>query len=166
MKDLKIVVAMDRGCAIGRDNDLPWHLPDDLKHFKALTSGHTVIMGRRTYESIGRPLPNRRNIVLTRSRRLSADGCEICHSFTDLLSWEGSGEAFVIGGAAIYRSALPHAQQLWITHVFTELADADVFFPVYDATQWQEQSRVSYPKDSRHEYAFDIVRYDRLTPGT
>lgn len=166
MENLKIVVAMDRGRAIGRNNTLPWHLPKDLKHFKALTTGHTVIMGRRTFESIGRPLPNRHNIVLTRSRRFAAEGCEVCHSFRELLKREASGQAFVIGGAALYRSALPHAQQLWVTHVHAELTDADVFFPAYDEEQWQEQTRVSYAQDNRHEFAFDIVRYDRLVPGT
>lgn len=166
MDNLKIVVAMDQEQAIGRDNALPWHLPDDLKHFKALTLGHTVIMGRRTYESIGRPLPGRRNIVLTRSGTYAAEGCEVCGSFAELLTWENSGEAFVIGGAAVYRAALPQAQQLWITQVHTRLTDADVFFPPFDLGQWREQIRRPFPQDQRHEYAFDIVCYERLIPGT
>ncbi|MBM4148041.1 MAG: dihydrofolate reductase [Lentisphaerae bacterium] len=128
---ISIICAMGRNRGIGVGNRLPWRLPEDLKRFKRLTMGHTLVMGRKTFESIGRPLPGRRNIVISRNPGFRAAGCDMAASLQEALSAAGPGEVFVIGGAEVYRSALPLAQRLYLTLVEDEPA-ADTFFPEYE----------------------------------
>src|SRR4051794_8733480 len=142
---LSLLVAVARNGVIGRDNSLPWHLPEDLKRFKALTLGHPVIMGRKTFESIlaslGKPLPGRENIVVTRARGYAAPGCRVVHSLEDALSaCAGADEAFVIGGSEIFALALPIAQRLYVTEIEAEF-EGDVAFPAYDRGAWRELAR-------------------------
>src|SRR5690606_5122657 len=135
---LSIIVAVSANNAIGKNNQLLWHLPADLKHFKNITSGHTIIMGRKTYESIGKPLPHRRNIVITRQPQLQLAGVEIVHSLDEALALcQNEAEVFVIGGAEIYRQALPLCQRIYLTRVHKHF-DGDAFFPELDYETWQE----------------------------
>ena len=134
---LSIIVAMAQNRAIGRDNQLLWHISADLRRFKAITTGHAVIMGRRTFQSIGRPLPNRHNIVVSRNPSLVAEGCTVVHSLTAALALcPPADEAFVIGGGQIYAQALPLAQRMYITLVHSDM-EADTFFPEFDPAQWR-----------------------------
>lgn len=134
---LSIVVAVGKNNIIGKENGLLWHLPNDLKHFRKITEGHTIIMGRKTFESIGRVLPNRRHIVLTRSSDFQVEGVEKASSIEEVLKLvENEEEAFVIGGGEIYRQFLPLVQRIYMTEVDIE-KDADVFFPVIDSLEWK-----------------------------
>jgi dihydrofolate reductase len=156
---LTIIVATDRQRGIGIHNTLPWRLPEDLAHFKRMTSGHPIIMGRKTFESIGRPLPNRRNIVITRNPGWHADGVEAVASLDAALQLLGSLPAFVIGGAQIYIEALPYADRLIVTEI-DKMFDCDAFFPSIDASQWKEVAREQYHSEANHfNYAF--VTYQR-----
>lgn len=129
---LSAIVAMTPERVIGKGGDLPWHLPEDLKFFKRTTSGHAIVMGRKTYESIGRPLPKRRNIVLTRDPGWSAEGVEVIHSPADLSQLEGiEGRVFIIGGSEIYAAFLPHLDELLVSHV-RESHDGDTRFPAFE----------------------------------
>jgi len=158
---LTIIAALSRNRVIGRDNRLPWHISDDLKRFKALTLGHTVIMGRRTYESIGRPLPGRDNIVVTRSQNFSAPGCRVADSLeAALAAVSADGDVFVIGGAQIYALALPLADRLQLTEVDVEL-EGDAYFPDFDRSPWLEVSRESHSIQDPHPYRYDFVTYER-----
>ena len=165
---LVLVAALDRSRAIGRDNDLPWRLPDDLKRFKALTLGKTLLMGRRTAESLGRALPGRRNLVLTRSCRVPFEGMEAVASLeqacalADTLDGADGGELCVIGGGEVYALCLPQADVLQLTEVDATVAAADTFFPPFDPGQWQEVSREPHPADARHRFGFDFVEYRRI----
>lgn len=140
---LSIVVAMSRNRVIGRGGRLPWHIPEDLRRFKALTMGHALIMGRRTHESIGRPLPGRRNIVLSRSA-VALPGCEVAGSLPEALRLARTTdpEPFVIGGAEVFREAMPLATRLHLTRIDRDV-DGDVSFPGLDPSQWREVSRES-----------------------
>ncbi|MFZ5558015.1 MAG: dihydrofolate reductase [Pseudomonadota bacterium] len=159
MPRISILVAVARNGVIGADNRLPWHLPDDLRYFKRLTTGHCVIMGRKTYDSIGRPLPNRRNVVITRQSGLRIDGAEVVHSLDEALAaCGGDDEIFVIGGAEIFRQILDRADRLYLTELMREY-DGDVFMPEYDRTQWRETSRDKRCADGL-EYHY--VVYDRV----
>ena len=155
---------MDRAGAIGKDNDLPWRLPDDLKRFKALTLGKPLLMGRRTAESLGRALPGRRNLVLTRSGAVPFSGMHPVASFDLALEMardEGAGELCVIGGGEIFELALPLAGMLRLSFVDTLVAGADAFFPPLDASQWREVGREEHPADDRHPFAFEFVDFVR-----
>ena len=155
---VSIVVAFDRARAIGVDNALPWHLPDDLKRFKALTVGKPILMGRRTAESLGRALPGRTNLVLTRSGRVPFDGMEPVASIDDALRRvQGADELAVIGGGGVFAATLPIATHLHLTLVETTVARADAWFPAFDSALWREQSRTHHPADARHAVAFDFV---------
>lgn len=159
-----LIAALDRRGAIGRDNALLWHLPDDLKRFKALTLGRPVLMGRKTAESIGRALPGRRNLVLTRSGRAPFDGMEAVDSLDAALARaaaDGAEALGVIGGGEIYALALPRADALYLTHVDTTVADADAFFPPWDERAWEAVARTPHPADDRHAFAFEFVDYVR-----
>ncbi len=158
-----LVAAADEQNVIGTDNRLPWHLPDDLAHFKTLTKGHPVIMGRKTFESIGRPLPKRRNIVVTRNRSYRAEGCDVVHSLDDALALGGSldGTVFVIGGADIYAQALPHAAQVFLTRVHASVGNGDAFFPALPSEEWDLVSEELHESDDRHAHAFSFLRYER-----
>lgn len=163
---ISLVAAVAENGVIGKNNDLPWHLPDDMKFFMTKTIGHHVIMGRKNYESLPekyKPLANRTNIVITRSQDYAAPGCSVVHSMDDALSIaqaSGEEEAMVIGGAEIYKLALPRAHRLYITEIKASVA-GDVYFPKFDKNQWQEVSRIAHAKDDRHAYAFDFVVYER-----
>lgn len=149
---------------IGKNNQLPWHMPADLKHFKELTTGHPVLMGRKTYDSIGRPLPNRTNIVLTRDQNFSAPDCVVLSSVEqalDMASDLDADEVFVIGGAAIYRQLLPRMHRLYLTiihHKFT----GDAHFPEIDDTSWQEVSRETHDPDDNNRYAYSFITLERI----
>lgn len=146
---------------IGQDNRLLWHLPNDLKHFKALTINKPVIMGRKTYESIGKPLPNRQNIILTKARYLQVPGCEVVHSVNEALDVsQEAPEVMVIGGGEIYRLFMPLITTMHITYVHTQIS-GDVSFPEFDKSKWQEVVRENYQKDEKHLYNYSFVTYTR-----
>ncbi|WP_415000518.1 dihydrofolate reductase [Arenimonas sp.] len=158
---MSLVAALDRDHAIGRGNDLPWKLPDDLKRFKALTLGKPVLMGRKTAESLGRALPGRRNMVLTRSGRAPFDGMETVASIEEAIARVDGDELMVIGGGEIYALALPFATRMYLTHVGARVGDADAFFPRFDADEWKVVSREAHAADAKHAFAFEFVDYVR-----
>lgn len=140
MTNLSIIVAITSNGGIGKNNELLWHLKADLKHFKAITTGHTILMGRKTFESIGRPLPNRRNIVISSQNAFAIDGVEVFHSLEEALeAVKSEEEVFIIGGGEIYRQTMPLASKLYLTVVEREY-EADTFFPEIDYSQWKELS--------------------------
>lgn len=162
---ISLLAALDRNRAIGRGNALPWHLPDDFRRFKALTMGKPILMGRRTAESLGRALPGRRNLVLTRGGRVPFEGMEAVASLdaaVALAAADRAGELCVIGGAQVYALALPRATAMHLTHVDAAVADADTHFPPFDAGDWEIVSRAAHPADDRHAYAFEFVDYRRV----
>jgi len=161
MTRITLIAAMDNNRAIGFDNRMPWHLPDDLKRFKALTTGKTVLMGRKTAQSLGRALPNRQNLVLSRSADVPFDGMQGVNSWQAALDATLSDELMVIGGGEIYTLALPHAQQMHLTYVDTTLAHADAHFPAFDAGQWRETHADTHHGDERHAFAFRFIDYQR-----
>jgi dihydrofolate reductase len=156
---LSLIAALDRHRAIGKGNALPWHLPADLKRFKALTLGKPVLMGRKTAESIGRALPGRRNLVLTRSGRVPFDGMEAVASIEAAIAL--ADEVCVIGGGEVYALALPMATHLHLTHVDTVVDGADAFFPAFDVNDWRVVSREAHAADEKHALAFEFVDYER-----
>ena len=140
---------------------MPWHITEDFAHFKAVTLGHSVIMGRKTYESIGRPLPRRRNIVITRNTELTIEGCEMAPSLEGAIAMcAGEEEIFVIGGGEIYRQAMPLADKLYITHVGVEV-EGDTRFPDINPAVWHEVSREDFERGSAFEHPFSFVDYER-----
>lgn len=159
---------MARNGVIGRDNTLPWRLPADLQHFKALTTGHPVLMGRKTFESLGRPLPNRTNIVVTRDRDYAPAGVRVAHSIDEAVAiaaehLPADRQLFVIGGENLYAQMLPRAERLYVTLVETEV-DGDARFPAFDWQQWHELERREHPVDDRHPYACRFLTLERKTP--
>jgi dihydrofolate reductase len=155
---LTIIVAFDRQRGIGIANQLPWHLPEDLAHFKRMTTGHPIVMGRKTYESIGRPLPNRRNIVITRNPDWRADGVEAAASIEDALRLLNGTPAFLIGGAQIFEQALGAADRMIVTEIDKNF-DCDTFFPPIDAARWEETSRERHHSEANGcGYAFVTYR--------
>lgn len=158
MPTINIIVAVARNRAIGLNNKLLYSLPDDMRHFRQLTTGNTVVMGRKTFESLPKgALPNRRNIVLTRSKQ-TFEGAESFSSLSEALkNCTDDEQVFIIGGASVYREALPLAHRLHITEIDHTPEQADTFFPPYD--NWKEISRQHHDKDNRHEVAFDFVEY-------
>lgn len=165
--ELSLLAALDRSRAIGRGNALPWHLPDDLKRFKALTLGKPVLMGRKTAESLGRALPKRHNLVLTRSGRVPFEGMEAVASIDEALriaAADAASELCVIGGGELYALTLPLATRMHLTHVDAAIDDGDAFFPEFEAAQWRVVSRETHAADVRHAFAFDFVDYIRTIP--
>lgn len=158
---ITLIAALDRNHAIGRAGDMPWHLPADLKRFKALTLGKPVLMGRKTALAIGRALPGRSNLVLTRGTAMPFAGQVAVHSIGEAIEYAGGAELMVIGGGEIYALALPHATRLHLTEVAAAVADADTFFPPFDRSAWRETSREHHPADEKHAFAFDFVDYVR-----
>jgi dihydrofolate reductase len=151
---LTIVVAIDTQRGIGLNNALPWHLPEDLAHFKRTTSGHPIIMGRKTFDSIGRPLPNRRNIVITRNPDWKHEGVDTATSLDAAIALVDGAEAFIIGGAQIFVDALPRVDRIIVTEIDKKF-DCDTFFPPIDPEQWQEASREQHQSDKTGlPYAF------------
>ena len=159
---ISLIWAMSENHVIGKENGLPWHLPEDLSHFKRLTSGHTIVMGRRTFDSIGRrALPDRRSIVVTRNQQFEADNVTVAHSLDKALDAAKDAEkVFIVGGAGIYHLALPRADELCVTLVHAEV-EGDVLFGEIDWDEWELADDQSHEKDDRHEYAFSIRRYCR-----
>src|SRR5690242_5082952 len=152
---------MDRNGVIGRDNRLPWRLPDELAHFKRVTLGRPVVMGRRTWESLGKALPGRKNIVVSRQPGLAAPGAEVVHSLEE--AWraaDGAEEACVIGGTMLFAETLPAADVIHLTQVEAEV-DGDTWFPPFDRSQWVEREVARHPADERHAYPFRILELTR-----
>lgn len=157
-----VATAMNR--VIGKQNDLPWYLPADLKRFKELTTDHTVVMGRKTHDSIiariGKPLPNRRSIVLTRDSEFQAEGVEVCLSVEELIQkLPTDQEVFVIGGEQIYEALMPYTDRIYVTEVNVEV-DGDAFFPEITA-EWREISREAHVKDEKNEHDYSYVTYEK-----
>jgi len=162
MQKISLVAALDNEFAIGRGNALPWHLPADLQRFKALTLNKPILMGRKTAESLGRALPKRRNIVLSRAGSVPFAGMEAASSLEDVIALCcDEAEICVIGGGEIYRLALPIATHLYLTHVETVVDDADAFFPRFDSAQWQIIRREKHVTDEKNAFAFEFVDYKK-----
>lgn len=161
---IAIIVAVAENGVIGADNGLPWRLPDDLKRFKALSLGKPVVMGRRTFDSIGRPLPGRTNIVVSRQAGLAIEGVIVARSLDDALVAAGAAsEIVVIGGAEIFRQALSRTDTIHLTRVHARVA-GDVFFPELDPAKWRETAVEHHAADERHLYAFSFVTLQRIGP--
>ena len=157
---MEIVVAMTSIHVIGQNGDMPWHLPADLVHFKELTSGHAIIMGRRTWESIGKPLPNRLNIVVTRQEDYAAEDVTVVHSLEDGIVAAGTQRIFLVGGGEMYKEALPIAFQMHITRI-DALIDGDTKFPEIDESIWQCKSRVNRSADEKNPYDLVFETWER-----
>lgn len=160
---ISAIVAMAENRVIGINNRLPWHLPADLRHFKALTTGHPILMGRKTYQSIGRPLPNRTNIVITRDRSLSAPGCVVVASLEEAVQEamkSGSGEIFIIGGAEVYRQLMPEIHRIYLTIVHQEI-EGDTWFPELAAGEWREAEKIRHEADQENTCAYSFVILER-----
>ncbi len=163
---ISIIAAVAKNGVIGKANDLPWRLPDDMKFFMQTTSGHHVVMGRKNYESLPekfKPLPNRTNIVITRQKNFKADGCTVANQLEDgirLAERNGEKELFIIGGAEIYNLALPMTDTLYLTEIDAEI-EGDTFFPEWNKKEWTEISRQHHVADAKHQFAFDFVVYKR-----
>jgi len=167
MKPLRIsiLVAMASNRVIGQKNTLPWHLPADLKHFKALTMGHGIIMGRKTYESIGRPLPGRLNVIITRQKNYHVAGTVVVHSIDEALQVCKNdkaidGESFIIGGAELYQQTLALCHRMYITEI-QQCFDGDTFFPKFDPDKWLEATREKHSSSNGNQLAYDFVVLDR-----
>jgi len=161
MTKVSLIVAMAGNRVIGRKNQLPWRLPADLQHFKALTMGKPIVMGRKTWESIGRPLPGRTNIVVTRDVGYQAEGCVVVHSVDQALEVaEGSDEVMVIGGANLYQQCLDRADRLYLTQVMADI-EGDTWFPEFDIAQWKELERESHSSDEKNEFDYEFVTLER-----
>lgn len=161
--EVVLIAALDRAHAIGKDNALPWHLPDDLRRFKVLTLGKPLLMGRKTAESLGRALPKRRNLVLTRSGRVPFAGMEAVGSVDEAVAiacGEGA-ELCVIGGGDVFAMTLPVASRMHLTWVDAMVEGADVFFPRFDPSAWRETMREHHAADAAHAFAFDFADYER-----
>jgi len=163
---ISLIAALAKNRTIGKDNDLPWHLPNDMKYFMQTTKGHYVIMGRKNFDSIPekfKPLPNRTNIVVTRKKDFHAPGCMVVNSLEkgiDLARTANENEVFIIGGAEIYKLSLAEANRLYLTEINAEI-DGDTFFPEVKRNEWTEVSRKHHQKDEKHLFDFDFVIYDK-----
>lgn len=163
---ISMIAAMGSNRVIGKDNDIPWHLPDDFKYFKDTTKGHHVIMGRKNWESLPhsfQPLPGRTNIIITRQPNYRAKGEPVVQSLADALAIaeeNGETEAFIIGGGEIYRMGLAQADQIYLTEIDAPF-EGQVTFPEFDPSNWMETSRIHHPVDERHRFSFDFVVYSR-----
>lgn len=154
-----IIVAMAKNRTIGINNTLPWRCPEDLRHFKSLTMGHHIIMGRKTYDSIGKPLPGRTTVIVTRNRELKIDGCLIAHSLQEAIAaCARDEEIFIVGGAELYAQALPLADTLYITEIQRDV-EGDAHFPEFSRTQWQEVAREKHSQQSPQQLDYDFVIY-------
>jgi|SRR6056300_799676 len=159
---LKAIVAYAENRVIGKDNDLIWHLPNDLQHFKRHTAGRTIIMGRKTWDSLGgRPLPKRRHIVITRKEGFEAEGAEVVHSLEDAIALaKNEEEVFIVGGAQIYELALPYLDILEITEIHAA-PEGDAFFPIWNQDEFELISDVHHPVDENHEFSFNFKTWKR-----
>ncbi|MEX2608231.1 MAG: dihydrofolate reductase [Kiritimatiellia bacterium] len=162
--ELVLIAAMDRNRVIGKNQTLPWRLSADLKRFKSLTTGHPILMGRKTWESIGRPLPGRRNLVLTRQHAYTAEGAEVVHSTAEALALCADAERlFVIGGEAVYAECLPLADRVYVTFVETEVEEGDAWFPEWDSSQFRVENEIRLPADEKNQFPFRFVDYVKKT---
>ncbi|MEK4223302.1 dihydrofolate reductase [Bacillus sp. FSL W8-0116] len=158
---ISLIVAMDENGVIGNDNRLPWRLPEDLKFFKRTTMGHVIVMGRKTFESIGKPLPGRKNVVLTKNRSFRADDCTIVHSPEEVLAMNDQyGEIFIIGGAEIFRIFLPHAKRMYITKIHHHFA-GDTYFPEVNWNEWRIEEKKKGIKDEQNPYDYEFLLFSR-----
>lgn len=158
---ISFVVAMDQNRVIGKENQLPWHLPADLKYFKKVTTGHTIVMGRKTFESIGRPLPNRRNVVLTRDEQYEAEGCEVVNTIEEVLSIaRKEEECFVIGGTEVFMLFWDHVDRLYVTYI-DESFEGDTFFPEIDRAEWEIVGVEEGVVDEKNRYRHEFRTYER-----
>ena len=159
---LSIIVAIAKNNVIGKDNKLIWHLPEDLKRFKKLTTGHTIIMGSRTFESLGRVLPNRKHVVLTdKEEDCDSDQVEFIYSMDDIKKYaKDEEENFVIGGASMYRQLMPYCNKMYVTEIDKEF-DGDVYFPEIDKEEWKEIERKKGLTDEKNPYVYEYVTYVR-----
>ncbi len=175
--EIALIAAMANNRVIGINNTMPWHLPDDFAHFKRLTLNHPIIMGRKTYESIGRPLPSRKNIIISRNASFKTAGAEVFATLQQAVAAASNPEGmpedvcntggskapsriFIIGGGALYTQALPLAQRMYLTQVNVEIS-GDTWFPKIDPAQWREVSHTHHASDAKHAYAFDFVEFER-----
>ncbi|HEU5289690.1 MAG TPA: dihydrofolate reductase [Cyclobacteriaceae bacterium] len=163
---ISLIAALSQNRVIGKNNDLPWHLPDDMKYFMQTTKGHCVIMGRKNYDSIPekfRPLPNRTNIVVTRQKNFNAPDCIVTNSIEDALAIarkNNETETFIIGGSEIYNQGFAMANRLYLTEIHATI-EGDTYFPAFDKSQWKEVSRKHHLSDERHKFPFDFVVFER-----
>jgi len=158
---ISIIVAVAEHNVIGKDNKLIWHLPKDLKHFKETTTGHFVIQGRKTYESFGKPLPNRTNVIITRDKNYKAEGCIVVNSLQEALDIAiNEKEVFIIGGGKIYEQAMSIADRIYLTKVHHSF-EGDTFFPEINIKEWAEKSRQDYNPDEKNKYPFSIIILER-----
>ncbi|SHF55325.1 dihydrofolate reductase [Ornithinibacillus halophilus] len=161
---ISLLVAMDRNLVIGANNDLPWHLPNDLKFFKGKTTGNTIIMGRKTFESIGRALPNRKNVVLTSNPNSLPADVEVISDVDTILKWNQENpdtEYFVIGGGMLFKEILPYADRMYITRI-EEAFEGDTYFPVFSEDEWKITSNEQGVKDEKNPYSYHFIQYDRI----
>lgn len=161
---LSAIAALAENRVIGLKNQMPWHLPADLKHFRTITSGHPILMGRKTFESIGRPLPNRTNIILTRDKNYQADGCIVVNEVEQALNAANelnASEVFIIGGSEIYQLLLPRVQRLYLTEIHQQF-EGDAFFPQLDKSHWHEVSRETHTADEQNPYNYSFVLLERV----
>jgi dihydrofolate reductase len=160
---ISIIVATSKNNVIGIKNQLPWHLPADLKYFKSLTNGHSIIMGRKTYDSIGRPLPNRENIIITRDESFSSTELVVTHSIEEAIQHcHGQEEVFIIGGDTIYKQTLSIATKLYITRVDTLIEEGDAFFPEINVAEWKKVSDEHFEKDEKNKFHYSFEVYERI----
>ncbi len=160
---ISFVFAMDRNQLIGKDNDLPWHIPNDFKFFKDTTWGQTIIMGRKTFESFGSPLPEREHIIITSDQNYSHKGCTVIHSLEEVLALDKNNpekEWFVIGGSVLFKQMLPFADRMYITFIDHEF-EGDTYFPEYDPSEWTMVSETKGTRDQRNPYDYYFRVYDR-----
>ncbi len=161
---ISAVVAMAHNNVIGRENGLPWHLSADLKMFKKRTMGHHIIMGRKTYESIGKPLPGRTSVIITRDKSYFQPGCKIAYSIEEALKIaheNGDDEAMIIGGGTIYKDSLAYCDKIYLTEIETEISDGDTFFPEINPAEWVEVKRENFSADDKNPYNYSFVEYER-----
>ena len=161
-KSLTLIAAVAQNRAIGLRGRMPWHLPDDLRHFKRVTLGKPVVMGRKTWEVIGRPLPGRQNIVISRNRDYRARGCEVAHSLDAALGVAEGAELMIIGGGELYRQALPGAQRMVLTIVDCA-PEADTWFPAWSKSDWKLAGSEQHPTDDRHAFGFEFQEWVRVS---
>lgn len=161
--NLTLIAAMAKNRVIGKDNDLIWHFPEDLKHFKSLTSGHHVIMGRKTFESVGRPLPKRVNIIITRQKDYQAEGCKIAGSLEEALAMvENDDQPFIVGGAEIYKQSLNFANTIELTLIEAEYV-GDTFFPEFDPSIWKLARGEKKEADDKHAHPYEFLTYKKIS---
>lgn len=162
---ISVIAALAENNVIGKRNSLPWYLPADLAHFREITTGKPVIMGKNTYDSIGRPLPNRLNIVLSNDRNSKIEGCLVANSLEEALNYVlGAEEVMIIGGASIYKQFLPVAARMYLTRIHHDF-EGDVYFPEFDEKEWQENSREDFKADLKNPYNYSFITLEKKLVG-